>query len=64
MKVIIDANRCIASGACVFAYSEAFDQDDDGIAILKEDSELREDYAEGAKAAAAACPAAAITIID
>ncbi|NUT27213.1 MAG: ferredoxin, partial [Streptomyces sp.] len=37
MKVELEADKCVASGQCVLAAMEVFDQDDDGIAILLEE---------------------------
>lgn len=30
MRILYDRERCVGSGACVFAAPEVFDQDDDG----------------------------------
>jgi ferredoxin len=62
MKVIVDQNICASSGNCVMNAPEVFDQrDDDGVVILLNESPSAED-AEGARRAAAACPALAIHI--
>lgn len=62
MKVILDQNRCVASGQCVVAAETVFDQrDDDGIAILLEENPPREREDE-VRQAAAVCPALAITL--
>jgi ferredoxin len=62
MHVIVDQNRCVASGQCVLAAGAVFDQrDDDGIVLLLDDSpraELHDDV----RRAAALCPARAITL--
>ncbi|MFD8344104.1 ferredoxin [[Kitasatospora] papulosa] len=34
MKVTLDQDKCVASGQCVVAADDVFDQDDDGIAVL------------------------------
>ncbi|NUS12574.1 MAG: ferredoxin [Streptomyces sp.] len=63
MKVKLDADKCVASGQCVLAAMDVFDQDDDGIAILLEDRpapELLDDVEE----AIAVCPAAAIRLVE
>ncbi|NUO46249.1 MAG: ferredoxin [Streptomyces sp.] len=63
MKVELEADKCVASGQCVLAATEVFDQDDDGIAILLDDSpapELLDDVEE----AIAVCPAAAIRLVE
>ncbi|WLW57860.1 ferredoxin [Streptomyces sp. YU58] len=63
MKVELEADRCVASGQCVLAAMDVFDQDDAGIAILLEDrpaDELLDDV----KEAVAVCPAAAIRLVE
>ncbi|ANS62623.1 ferredoxin [Streptomyces lincolnensis] len=63
MKVELEADKCVASGQCVLAAMDVFDQDDDGIAILLADEpavELLDDV----KEAVAVCPAAAIRLVE
>lgn len=62
MKVELEADKCVASGQCVVAAMEVFDQDDDGIAILLTD-EIGEDQLDDVKEAVAVCPAAAIRLV-
>ncbi|MFF4616023.1 ferredoxin [Nonomuraea jabiensis] len=62
MKIIIDQDRCVASGQCVMAADDVFDQrDEDGIVVL-----LNADPSPGRLAdvrqAALVCPALAITV--
>ncbi|WP_330347221.1 ferredoxin [Streptomyces sp. NBC_00582] len=62
-KVELEADKCVASGQCVVAAMQVFDQDDDGIAILLEEApapELLDDVRE----AVAVCPAAAIRLVE
>jgi ferredoxin len=63
MRLSVDTDRCIASGACWLIAPALFEQGEDGAVRL-----VREDVGEGelelARAAAAACPAAVITIED
>ncbi|MFE1835690.1 ferredoxin [Streptomyces sviceus] len=62
MKVELEADKCVASGQCVLAAMDVFDQDDDGIAVLLEEQpapELLDDVRE----AIAVCPAAAIRLV-
>jgi ferredoxin len=62
MKVILDQDKCVASGQCVTAAGTVFDQrDEDGIAVqldaqpgLQREAEVRQ--------AAALCPALAIRV--
>lgn len=61
MDVTIDTDKCIASGGCVFACPEVFDQDDDGIVVLLDphpDESLRPKVLE----AIDACPASVIAV--
>jgi ferredoxin len=58
VKVIVDFDSCIASGACVTACPEVFAQDEDGIVeLLQEEpgSELHGKVNEAIDACPAAC---------
>lgn len=62
MKVVIDQDRCVASGQCVVAAADVFDQrDEDGIVVLLQDSPPAE-VADDVREAAILCPALAIEI--
>ncbi|MEY8014547.1 MULTISPECIES: ferredoxin [Mycobacterium] len=62
MKVTVDQDVCASSGNCVLNAPDIFDQrDDDGVVVLLNPSPSP-DQAEGARRAAAACPALAIRI--
>ncbi|MBW8090705.1 ferredoxin [Streptomyces hygroscopicus] len=64
MKVTVGQDKCVASGQCVVAAPEVFDQrDEDGIAVLL-DAEPPAERADGVRHAAAVCPALAIGIQD
>ncbi|HEY3501763.1 MAG TPA: ferredoxin [Actinocatenispora sp.] len=64
MKVTLDQDACVASGQCVMAAAEVFDQrDEDGIAVLLDETPAAE-HADGVRQAAAVCPALAIAIED
>ena len=64
MRVELDEPKCVASGQCVMAAPEVFDQrDDDGVAILLHEHPAPE-YHEEVREAAAICPAAAIRLIE
>lgn len=64
MKVILEEDKCVASGQCVMAADTVFDQrDEDGIAVLLTDSPS-DDVADDVHHAAAVCPARAIEIED
>ena len=62
MKVIIDQEKCVASGQCVLASPEVFDQrEDDGIVVLLDETPA-EDLADAVREAASLCPALAIQV--
>ncbi|MFD3520003.1 ferredoxin [Streptomyces sp. NPDC058653] len=62
MKITLDQDKCVASGQCVVAAAEVFDQrDEDGIAVLL-DAEPPADQADDTRHAASVCPALAIHI--
>jgi ferredoxin len=62
MRVILDQDKCVASGQCVTAAGTVFDQrDEDGIAVLL-DAEPHPDREAEVRQAAALCPALAIRI--
>jgi len=60
-RVHVDVERCIGAGHCVMRASKIFDQREDGIVILLDDSPPPELHA-AARKAADLCPAEAITI--
>lgn len=62
MKVILDQDKCVASGQCVMAAMDVFDQrDEDGIAfLLRED--VGPDRIEAVRDAVGVCPALAIRL--
>jgi ferredoxin len=62
MKILLDQDKCVASGQCVMAADDVFDQrDEDGIAVLLTDEPSAES-AEAVRQAAMICPAMAITV--
>lgn len=64
MRVIIDQDRCIASGQCVLRVPDVFDQrDEDGIVTLLTENPHPE-LAGDVRQAAALCPARAITVCE
>ncbi|MEX3101581.1 MULTISPECIES: ferredoxin [unclassified Streptomyces] len=62
MQVELEADKCVASGQCVLAAMDVFDQDDDGIAVLLQ-AEPAADQLDDVREAAAVCPAAAIRLV-
>lgn len=64
MRVELDEPKCVASGQCVLAAPEVFDQrDEDGVAILLDESPAA-GLLDGVREAAAICPAAAIRLVE
>jgi ferredoxin len=64
MRILIDRDKCVGAGQCVFAAPEVFDQsEDDGIVILLNESPP-ETLREGVLNAARLCPALAIEVVD
>ncbi len=62
MKVDLDQDKCVASGQCVVTAPDVFDQrDEDGIAVLLDDTPAGDRFAD-VRNAAAVCPAAAIVL--
>jgi ferredoxin len=64
MRVIVDQDKCVASGQCVLSAGEVFDQrDSDGIVFLLDDDPPSQLHA-AVRSACELCPARAITIIE
>jgi len=63
MRVEVDSDKCIGSGACVIACPEVFSQDEGGVVILLVDSPSRALH-ERVREAVRACPAEVITLVD
>ena len=64
MKVIIDQDKCVASGQCVTSAPDVFDQrDEDGIVVLLTDTPDSSQYG-AVREAAQICPAACIHVTD
>jgi ferredoxin len=62
MKIVLDQDKCVASGQCVLAAPEVFDQrDDDGIAVLLREHPVT-GKEESVREAGRICPAAAIRV--
>jgi ferredoxin len=61
MKISIDQDVCISSGACVLEAPELFDLGDEGLVVLL-DSEPPPHLHDAARRARSACPAGVITI--
>ncbi|GAA1642523.1 ferredoxin [Actinoplanes couchii] len=64
MKILLDQDRCVASGQCVMTDPDVFDQrDEDGVAILLTPSPNPAHHT-AVREAAAICPAAAIQLAE
>jgi ferredoxin len=64
MKISVDQDKCVASGQCVTAAADVFDQrDEDGIVVLLTDNPP-ENLTADVHQAAAVCPALAIIVED
>ncbi|MEU0075283.1 ferredoxin [Streptomyces sp. NPDC006332] len=64
MRVELDEPKCVASGQCVMAAPEVFDQrDEDGIAFVLDDKPPA-DLLDDVREAVAICPAAAIRLVE
>jgi ferredoxin len=64
MRVIVDQSKCVASGQCVLATAQVFDQrDEDGIVTMLTDNPPPELH-QAVRHAAAVCPALAITVVE
>ena len=64
MKIDTDEEVCCGSGMCALAAPGVFDQrDDDGIVVVLAPEPAQADY-DAVRAAAAACPTSAITLMD
>lgn len=64
MKVVLDQDKCVASGQCVLYAPTVFDQrDSDGIAVLLEEQPSPAAL-DGVREAARVCPALAIELIE
>ncbi len=61
MRVKVDVMKCIASGACRLTAPAIFGQDEDGMVRVLDPEPPPELHA-AVRAAAAACPAAVITV--
>ncbi|HVK64782.1 MAG TPA: ferredoxin [Polyangium sp.] len=61
MRVIVDEDKCCGAGQCVLLAPKVFDQRDDGIVILLDESPAKELHTV-VREAATVCPAAAIRL--
>jgi ferredoxin len=62
MRVIVDRDKCIASGQCVLAAGAVFDQHEQDATVLLLDAGPPPELHDAVRRAAALCPAQAITV--
>lgn len=63
MKVVADRNVCIGAGTCVMTDDAIFDQDDDGIVLVRCDR-VPDDHQRQARVAVNLCPSGALSLAD
>lgn len=63
MQITVNTPACVGAGQCVMTAEDLFDQDDDGIVMLLEDSPDAAHEA-AARRAASLCPARAIKVTE
>jgi ferredoxin len=64
MRVTLDQDRCCASGQCVLAVPEVFDQrDEDGVAVVLDPTPAAELHRK-VRDAAVRCPSQCIQVVD
>ena len=64
MRIELDEPKCVASGQCVLAAPDVFDQrEDDGVAVLLVE-EPETGQLDAVREAVAICPAAAIRLLE
>jgi ferredoxin len=61
MKIKADRDVCIGAGNCVLAAENVFDQDDDAIVVVLEESPEGTD-ADAARNAVGSCPSGALSL--
>jgi ferredoxin len=61
MKIKADRDVCIGAGNCVLAAENVFDQDDDAIVVVLEESPEGKD-ADAARNAVGSCPSGALSV--
>jgi ferredoxin len=61
VKVVADRNVCIGAGMCVMTDDAVFDQDDDGIVVLRCDR-VPDDHEHRVREAVNLCPSGALSV--
>jgi ferredoxin len=63
VNIVADRNVCIGAGMCVLTDDAVFDQDDDGIVLLRCDT-VAADQQQRIREAVNLCPSAALSLRD
>jgi ferredoxin len=63
VKVLADRSVCIAAGMCVMTDDAVFDQDDDGIVVLRCDR-VPDDHHQRVRQAVDLCPSGALSVSE
>ncbi|MGW0777301.1 ferredoxin [Streptomyces sp. NPDC002835] len=61
MRITVDTDRCIGAGQCVLSAPGVFDQDEDGLVLVRGSDPAPEDH-DTVYQAGDLCPAHAITV--
>lgn len=60
MKVIVNKEACIGCGSCPSICPEVFDINDEGLAYVRTNEKVEDEYKDEAKTALESCPTGAI----
>jgi ferredoxin len=63
MRIVTDTARCVGAGQCVLSAPDIFDQDDDALVVLADESPATSAL-ERVRAAVDRCPSGAITLAE
>ncbi|MGW8554785.1 ferredoxin [Streptomyces tubercidicus] len=62
MRITVDQDRCVGAGMCAMTAGEVFEQEDDGLVVLRM-TEPPEHLADTVEEAEQLCPSRAITVL-
>jgi len=63
VKITADTDLCIGAGNCVMVAAEVFDQDDDGIVVLRHET-VSDSELEHVREAVKLCPSQALKLVE